>query len=167
METRIPFKPKSLFLFLITVCFGLCALVTGYVALNDTNGINLFNLVTLNPTHATIVYFVLSGLSLVGMTAALVLFFLTVSQKREIIFTENELQFPHLGLGRDYIHIPYNDIVQTSEVQVNNTNIFNVDHQRGEISLRSSMVPGKQYYEQFKSEISHRVYGDVGQGPRL
>lgn len=167
METRIPFKPKSLFLFVATVCFGLCALASGYVALKGESGMSLLNLITLDSDHSATLYIVLCCLSLACMAVSLILFFLTITQKREIIFTDNELHFPHLGLGRDYIHIPYNDIVQTSEVKVNNTNIFNVDHQRGEISLRSSMVPGKHYYEQFKSEISHRVYGHESQRARL
>ena len=127
------------------------------------NGASLFNLITLTPGQPVTLYIVLCGVNLVCMTVAMVFFCLTLTQKREIIFTDHELQFPHLGINRDYIHIPYHDIVQTSEVKVNSTNIFNVDHQRGEISLRSSMVPGKHYYEQFKLEISHRVYGQGNQ----
>lgn len=157
MEIRIPFKPKSLFLFIATLGFGLCAFASGYVVINGKSGISLFNLIALDSPHSTTLYIAICGMSLICMAAALILFCLTVSQKREIIFTEYELQFPHLGPGRDYIHIPYNDIVQTSEIQVNSTNIFNVDHQKGEISLRSSMVPGKHYYEQFKFEISQRA----------
>lgn len=159
METRIPYKPSTLFLLFVSLCFGLCAAASGYVAMTKANGISLFDLIVLNGEQATFMYAFLGCLCLCLMTSGLVLFILKYTMQKDIVFTDDELHFPKKGLNMDYVHIPYIEILQTSEVQVNSTNIFNVDHQRGEISLHSTMVPGREYYEKFKSELVHRVYG--------
>lgn len=143
----------------ISLCFGFCAIASGYIAITRAKSVTLFKVIVLNADQATFMYAILSCFCLFFMISGLILFFLKCTIKKDIIFTDNELQFPKNGLNGDYIHIPYAEIVQTSEIQVNSTNIFNVDHQRGEISLHSSMVPGREYYEQFKSELVHRVYG--------
>lgn len=159
METRIPYKPSTLFLLFITLCFGLCAAFSGYIAITSQSGVSLFKWIALDGPHAAMMYTAISSLCFIFMAIGLVLFFLKGSIKKDIIFTDNELQFPKKGLNNDYIHIPYVEIVHTSEVKVNSTNIFSVDHQHGEISLHSTMVPGREYYEKFKSELVHRVYG--------
>lgn len=159
MDIRIPYRPSKTLIVGVIAFFGVCSAVFAYLALAGDRGLSLFRLISLTAEQAVPAFWVLFGLSSLFVVAGIAMLVYSGKNKREIVFKDGELQFPKKGWNRDYIYIKYADIIQADEVKIQSTKIFNVYFQHGQISLPTSLVPNKTYYEQFKAELARRVNG--------
>jgi hypothetical protein len=97
-----------------------------------------------------------SALFVIG---ALFLIYVSIANPKTIVFTDSELRFPKKGFNQESVAVIYADISDVNEVSISGTHIYTVYHSTGKLELTTSMVPGKKYYEQVKSELQRRVNG--------
>lgn len=157
MQVIIPYKPNKIVMFGVAVFFGVCGVVLGNIAVEGQTALSLFRIVRLEPDDAVVAFWVMSIISILFALAAVFFVVYSIANPKEIAFMDKALKFPKNVLGNDYLYIKYDDIGQGSEMSVRGTYIYTVPYSSGKIVLTTSMVPGKKYYEQFKSELAARV----------
>jgi len=159
MDVCIPYRPNKLIMLGVILFFCVCGGVLGYIALEGKTGLSLFRIVSLEPNGASIAFWLMSSVCGVFVIFAIFAIYVSYRNPKSIVFSQSELKFPKKGFSKDHIVVRYDEISGVNEVSISGTYIYTVAHSSENIELTTSMVPGKKYYDQFKTELEIRVNG--------
>ena len=152
-----PYKPKPFSAILIILfCGGLSAFI-GNQAITNDRGLILNRIIEFSINGATILYWVLTSIFIIGCLLGVLMLIKSFSSSRLVSLTEKSIISPKSGFNNKNIVIPYKDITNLSFQKVQRQ-IFLLIHYSGKkISIPQSVLPNEAAFRDLCSKLSKNI----------
>ena len=158
-EIRIPYKPNKIIFIVAMAFFGICAGFMAYVAATNDRGLTLNRMFEMSTQEATIFYWVIASAASAFVVIGALALINSFLSKREIIISTSSITSPKSGFSKIDVTVNFTDITYMTIQTIQKTQILNIDHSDGRLSIPNTMLSSKQAFEELVSQLQSKMNG--------
>lgn len=157
IEREFEYEPTWTTIMMCSACISVCAAVLGIKAANNDRGLIINGIIELEPSGATIFYWILTACSIGFVAAAVIMVYHRLTYRQRLAFGRSALIGPTSRWSREEMEIAYRDIHELSTVTIGGQRFLYITHQGGKYTVTASLLPSKAAFEEVCELLAAKV----------